>query len=325
MKLHEISRRLNEVHNGKVRLVEETYTGFKERAKFIDSEYGGWWSPVYAVCRGTRHPKRAQVGSRVNIEDLQAQIDDKFGPNLIQVQETGYQGINKPCVFLDSRHGIFTAYPQNVLRGLGHPQQAKDTKSQRASKPVTDVEKAVITASNGMVKLIGSYGGMLRKCLFLDSEFGEFSAYPVNVIHHKTRHPASAPKQRETAMFERFGVRHHMQDADQALKVARSQTRHSIEKHWKTGEELTCVASYEVATVAWWNKNRVNFLWQPQTFLMPDGHTYRPDAYLIDQDLWVEIKGYFRPAGRKKWRWFHREYSNSELWDKRKLQRLGIL
>ena len=325
MELQEINRRLNEAHNGKVRLVEETYTGFKKRAKFVDCEYGEWWSPVYAVCRGTRHPERAKVGHRLRVEDLQTRIDTRFGPGRIQIQADSYNSQNKSCTLIDSEYGEFSAYPTNVLRGLGHPQQAENTRSQRASKPIEDIEKAVLTASNGIVKLIGHYEGMLRKCLFLDSEFGEFSAYPVNVIHHKTRHPASAPKRREAAMFERFGVHHHMQDVDQALKVARSQTRHSIEKHWKTGEELTCVASYEMATVAWWNKNKVDFLWQPRTFLMPDGHTYRPDAYLIDQNLWVEVKGYFKSVSRKKWRWFHREYPNSELWDKRKLQKLGIL
>jgi len=285
MELHEIDRRLKEVHNGRVRLAEETYEGFKKKAKFIDSEYGEWWAHVYAVCRGTRNPRRAKVESRVSIKDLQASIDSRFGPNLVQVQETGYQGTTKPCVFIDSRHGAFTAYPQNVLRGLGHPQQAKDTKSQRAKKPSTSVEESTLIASNGVVKLIGPYEGMLRKCLFLDNEFGEFIAYPVNVIHHKTRHPASAHKRREAAMLERFGVRHHMQDADQALKVARSQTHHSIEKHWKTGEDLICVASYERATVAWWNKNRVNFLWQPRTFLMPDGHT--PSGCLPDRSRLV--------------------------------------
>jgi hypothetical protein len=183
----------------------------------------------------------------------------------------------------------------------------------------------VSTASKGKVKLIGSYEGMLKKCSFFDIEYGVFRAYPVNVIHHKTRHPTGAPKRRGDSMLERFGVRHHMQDTTQALKVARSQNNKYIEKHWKTGEDLVCIARYEVATVRWLNKNRIDFLWQPRTFTLPNGHTYRPDAYLTSQDLWIEIKGYFRPSGKKKWRWFHKEYKNSELWNKRKLQTLGIL
>lgn len=89
MDLDEINRRLGETHKGLVRLVEETYVGFKQRAKFVDSEYGEWWSPVYAVCRGTRHPKRAQISHRVGVSDLQAQIDTRFGPGVIRVQVIG--------------------------------------------------------------------------------------------------------------------------------------------------------------------------------------------------------------------------------------------
>lgn len=325
MDLKEVNRRLSEAHQSKVRLIEETYVGFKKRAKFVDCDYGEWVSFVYSVCRGGKHPRRARVDTQVKIEDLQAQIDKRFGPNLIQIQKSGYHGVNKPCVFIDSRHGAFTAYPKNVLRGLGHPQQAKNTRSQRAKRPIEDIEEATLIASNGKVTFVGPYEGMLKKCLFFDTEFGNFSAYPANVIHRKTRHPAAAPKRREEAMLERFGVRHHMQDTDQAIKVARSQNNKCIEKHWKTGEDLVCVANYEVAVVTWLNKNRIDFLWQPRTFMMPDGHTYRPDTYLVAQDLWVEIKGYLRPIGERKWRWFHQEYPNSELWDKPKLQSMGIL
>jgi hypothetical protein len=58
---------------------------------------------------------------------------------------------------------------------------------------------------------------------------------------------------------------------------------------------------------------------------MPDGRTYRPDAYLPDRDLWVEIKGYFWQHSGGKWDWFHRDHSNSELWDEAKLKELRIL
>ena len=53
--------------------------------------------------------------------------------------------------------------------------------------------------------------------------------------------------------------------------------------------------------------------------------TYRPDCYLPDEDLWIEIKGYFREIGKVKWSWFHNQHPNSELWNEEKLKELGVL
>ena len=52
---------------------------------------------------------------------------------------------------------------------------------------------------------------------------------------------------------------------------------------------------------------------------------YRPDLYLPEGRLWVEIKGYFRKDAQEKWDWFHREHPNSELWDNKKLKEMEIL
>ena len=58
---------------------------------------------------------------------------------------------------------------------------------------------------------------------------------------------------------------------------------------------------------------------------MPNGKTYRPDLYLPDSDVWIEIKGYFRKDAKIKWDWFHKEHPNSELWNEEKLKEMKIL
>jgi hypothetical protein len=58
---------------------------------------------------------------------------------------------------------------------------------------------------------------------------------------------------------------------------------------------------------------------------MPDGRFYYVDAYLPVKNLYVEIKGFFMNDAEEKWEWFHKEYPNSELWDKSKLVQLGII
>jgi hypothetical protein len=58
---------------------------------------------------------------------------------------------------------------------------------------------------------------------------------------------------------------------------------------------------------------------------MDDGKTYFVDLFLKEQNIWVEIKGYFRPDAKLKWEWFTKKFENAELWDADKLKELNIL
>ena len=95
-------------------------------------------------------------------------------------------------------------------------------------------------------------------------------------------------------------------------------------KHWKTQEDIICTGSYERKVVEYFNQNKIDFEWQIK-FNMPDGRVYFVDALLKDSDVYVEIKGYFRKDAEEKWNWFHEKHSNSELWNEKKLKKMGIL
>ena len=115
------------------------------------------------------------------------------------------------------------------------------------------------------------------------------------------------------------------------LEAAKKSNNSGTTLHWKTNEKLIWKASYENKVINYLNENYINFWWQPVNFKTPiltktdKFSTYRPDLYLPNQDIWIEIKGYFREKALEKWNWFHKEYPNSELWDKQKLENLGIL
>lgn len=115
------------------------------------------------------------------------------------------------------------------------------------------------------------------------------------------------------------------------LESAKKQNNSCVLYHWKTGEEIVCVASYEKAVVEYLNTNRINFRWQPKTFttniLTKTGKfsTYRPDLYLYSTRKWIEIKGYMRDDAKEKWNWFQTIKPNSELWNKDKLTAMGII
>lgn len=159
----------------------------------------------------------------------------------------------------------------------------------------------MLKASHGeKVSLVGSYKGMLVPTAF-ENDDGVFIALPANVIHKKTSNPDSINVE---AQFKK-----HLY----------------YEKHWKTKEKLVCQGSWERKVVQYMNEFKFDYFWQPKTFTTSFGKKYRPDMYVADWNVWVEIKGLWRKGSKEKWEWFHSVYPNSELWDKKELKALQIL
>jgi hypothetical protein len=131
----------------------------------------------------------------------------------------------------------------------------------------------------------------------------------------------------EITNMQRLGVRNPMQDPRTFSRAQRSRKRSQIIKHWRTGEDLVCTASYEIAVVGWMNKNAYDFEWQVP-FTMPDGHRYFIDMHVLSGpfvDTWVEIKGYYDERAKKQCTWFRSEHTNFQLWDEGRLKELGIM
>lgn len=134
--------------------------------------------------------------------------------------------------------------------------------------------------------------------------------------------------------LKNYGVRNPMQTREVASKAASKMRNSKILFHWKTEKSLCCVGRYEIATVNYLNFNKIDFLWQPEAFTLPSSVlvteignpiTYRPDLFLIDSKIWIEIKGKFLKNSKMKWDWFHENYPNSELWNYDKLKSMKIL
>lgn len=135
-------------------------------------------------------------------------------------------------------------------------------------------------------------------------------------------------RKKEATSMRNFGVPHPNQNPQMLSKNMRSRRKSCVIVHWKTNEELVCVASYEIAFVNWCNHYMIDFDWQiPHK--MPDKHTYIIDAYVKDGKFagtWIEVKGSLYGRTKQKWEWFHSEHpNNSQLWEKNRLQELGIL
>ncbi len=125
--------------------------------------------------------------------------------------------------------------------------------------------------------------------------------------------------------IKKYGVDNPSKQIDIILKIAKRVNLSTLKTHWKTGRKIVCVGSYEAKTVDYLNSNRVDYEWQPKVFNLSKNKTYLPDLYLVKENLWVEIKGYFRKDAQEKWEEFRTIQINSQLWNQKKLKEMGIL
>jgi hypothetical protein len=181
----------------------------------------------------------------------------------------------------------------------------------------------VIEASKSNLK-----AGNIKSCGCYSQRFQE----QTNMKKYGTKSSFQNKKVRqkfEQNNIKKYGVPYPAQDYEISLKTARSQKNSYILRHWKTKEKLICTASWEKKVVEYLNNNNIEFGWKTRSFdVLIDGkkRKYFPDLYLSGINKWVEIKGYKRDLGMKKWNYFHKYVKkNSELWDKSKLIKMGIL
>lgn len=199
------------------------------------------------------------------------------------------------------------------------------------------IKARLFETHNNIVTLDEStYKNTHEKCKFIDVEFGEWWAYPINVINKGTRHPKkaelaginrinslSAKVKRKNTILQKYGVDHLSKNKEIRKKQTKSLNHSYSLTHWKTLEELFCQGSWELKVLEWLNVNKIDFDWQIP-FVMPDGRVYFVDLFLKEENKYVEIKGRFFDDGLAKWTWFYKEFPNSELWDRSTLRRKGI-
>jgi hypothetical protein len=348
-----IEFRIEKVHGDVVRMDKATYKGTNSEARFIDKDFGEWWAIVASVTKGHGHKLRGIQKVRNKIKFSMPEIKErilKIHNDLVILDESTYGGLYEDAKFIDKDFGEWWTKPANVLcHEHGHPDRGKQKSIDSRRLSIQEVLLRLKEVHGDEVELLEStYIDFKTRCIFIDKDLGEFPATPRAVIQQHTGHPDKwREKQKKTLLDRygvdsplknkeilekalntneiRYGVRHATQNAGIALKAAKKSNNKHVKYHWKTNEELVCQASWEAKVVDYLNAKQISFDWQPKTFKMPTGKTYRPDLYLVEQDVWVEIKGWMRPEAKIKWDWFKTEYPTAELWDKKKLKEMGIL
>lgn len=237
-------------------------------------------------------------------------------------------GTNKKATFVHKKYGQWTAQANSVINnGSNHPKAQREA----ARWSQEEFEYQLNLIHKGVIRIVwDSWKGVREKAIFIHEIYGEFLASPDNILRGRS-HPKGKMDRIKKTHIQRYGVEFPSQNKEIALKAAKSANDSVTLRHWKTTQEIVCRASYEIATVNYLNNNKIEYFWQPKIFetplLTPKGNkaTYCPDLFLINENKWIEIKGWFRSDALEKWNWFKSQYPNSDLWDKKKLKEIGII
>ncbi len=318
----EIVRRLRATGHDEITVDLDTYKDTHTKCRFIDSEFGEWWAyPDNVIKKKSRHPKRGHAagGKKQShtIEYVKEKLKSIFG-DIITIDESTYINGGQKARFLDKEYGEFWCGVMEMIGGYikgGHPLRARQLISKGRLNDVEEMKSKIKEVWGDEIELL-QYNGYNIKSIFKHKIHGEWMASFYNVINGHNHPIAGSKKQKETMLF-RYGVEKPSQSPIFADKIARSQSKIVIVKHWETNEEVICTASYEYAIVNHFNDNKIDFKSQiPFDIDIEDNikRVYFIDFYLPNKDLYVEVKGFFRDMGQKKWNKFHAMYPNSEVW-----------
>ena len=301
-----IKDKIEKIHNGIVVLDIETYVNTRTKARFVDKDFGDFWTTAQNVLKGHGHPQRGLIkrskSRTIPVEVIAKRLKNVHG-NLVSIYVETYVNMHTKSKFNCLVYGDWWAVPRDVLSGQGHPLGTlKKT-------------EATFLKKYGVKHVLQNEEIRKKMEKTILKNFGFKHASQSKEIQEKTRN----------TNLKKYGVDHPSKTLEVAQKSSRGQAKITIKNHWKTGEELVCQASWEPKVVEYLNANRIDFEWQSKIFTLPIGKTYRPDLYLKDSNIWVEIKGFFRKDAKEKWDWFKSEHPTAELWNKDKLKEMGIL
>ena len=323
--IERLKRDIFEKHNSLVKLIEESYINLTTMCIFEDSEYGKWKGLPITVKNGGRHPdyRKAVKAEKFSTPSNELKLKlFKIHGSTVDIYWDTFRGIRKKIRAVDKEYGEWWPTVASLLDGKRHKKRAFKEEQIK----LEEIEKRLFRIHGNQVTIKkDTYCGSGSTATFIDIKYGEWKANVSNVIGRGSSHPKREAEKIKRTCLERYGVDSPNKVPEISLRKAKSQTKSEIKIHWKTGKDLICQASYEPKVVDYLNNNKIDFLWQAQTFTMPNGKTYRPDLLLLEQNIWIEIKGFFRKDALEKWNWFKTQFPTAELWNEPKLKEMKIL
>lgn len=167
-----------------VKIDLSTYVNLTTKAKFIDNEFGEWWTKPTYVLKGCGHPRRKYYNIGKNKTLTLDDINKKL-PKYVQIDFSTYKGVSIKAKFIDEEHGEWWALPSNVFNSHGHPNRGKDISAEKQRTKVSEITDKL---PENLTMVISTYKNMNTNALFIDSEYGEWWAPPIRVLR-TLRHP----------------------------------------------------------------------------------------------------------------------------------------
>ena len=321
----EVLKRFKEAKLEKVEIDISTYISYTKKCRFIDFEYGEWWTlPKYVIDNKCKHPQRyndeQRCGPKLTLKEVQILLD-KIHNNLLFIISETYKGTQYKAKFIDSEYGAFDATVSHVLYSKsGHPKRGRDKSDITRRFTDKEINDILYEFHGGLIKLKNNtYVASNKPATFIDIEYGEWTAIAANVLKGNSHHPKRSKINKEKNILEKYGCKNPMQNIEVFNKSQISRWKIVKVKHWKTKEELLCRGSYEFAVVSKLNELKEDFKWQIR-FQLTEDIVYFCDLYLPDKNVYIEIKGFFWTERNKmKWEMFNLQHKNSELWMKKEV------
>lgn len=89
------------------------------------------------------------------------------------------------------------------------------------------------------------------------------------------------------------------QQSKSGSQMCDSNQKRSGARNW-TYRGVRYRSGLEVMYAAYLVNNGIRFEYEPRRFTLDTKTRYKPDFYLLDEDKWVEVKGYLSPSAEKK-------------------------
>ncbi|MBN1467703.1 MAG: DUF790 family protein [Fusobacteriaceae bacterium] len=81
---------------------------------------------------------------------------------------------------------------------------------------------------------------------------------------------------------------------------------------WEKYKGIWMRSSYEVIYAKWLDFLKIKWIYEPKAFDLGNS-TYTPDFYLPKRKTYIEVKGWWRPDAKKKYKQFKKLYSNLRI------------
>ncbi len=161
-------------------LDESTYINTQTKCRFIDSEYGEWWTiPNSIINVGRWHPKRrgtaAAKARTFSVDTVKSKL-----PSHVTLDESTYVNTHTKARFIDSEYGEWWSMPYNVYSGSQHPKRGLESKISSLRHTVAD---ALLRLPPHITLDESTYVDTCTKARFIDSEYGEWWAVPQSVFN----------------------------------------------------------------------------------------------------------------------------------------------